>query len=108
MIAGCASSRAFREGGPPNRRHRSIPVYAPKLRDEILRPVLRAVIDARNLNGVLLYLVDDNVRRKNQFAPPAHASGTAAMGKILQRATAVLKMAVTVSRAAVGLSFSMC
>src|SRR5450631_938557 len=64
---------------------RSIPLYAPKFRDNILRPVLRAMIDARDFNGVLFYLIDDNVRRKNQVAPPAHASGTAAMGKILQR-----------------------
>ncbi len=36
---------------------------------KILWPVLRTMIDARDLNGILLDLVNDNVGRKNQFAP---------------------------------------
>jgi hypothetical protein len=68
-------------GGLPNRRHHSAPLYAAEFRGKGLRPVLRAVIDAGDFNGVLLDLVNGDVGRKDQFAPPAHASGAATVGK---------------------------
>jgi hypothetical protein len=49
----------------------------------VLRPVLRTVVDARDFNGVLFDLVDGDVGRKDQFAPPVHASEAAAVRKVL-------------------------
>ena len=41
-------------------------------------------------DGVLLHLIDGDIRRKNQFAPPAHTSGMATMGEVLQCLAAVI------------------
>ena|ERR1039458_9340155 len=76
--------------GLPNRRHRSTPLHAAEFRVKCLRSVVCAVIDARDFNGVLLDLVGGNVGRKDQFAPPAHASGAATVGKVSQRSAAVI------------------
>ena len=44
-----------------------------------LRPILGAVENARNLNRVGLYLIDDDVRqgRESELAPPGHAAASA-------------------------------
>jgi hypothetical protein len=48
-------------------------MHGAEFKGKVLRPVLRAVIDARDFNGVLFDLVDGDVARKNQFAPLVHA-----------------------------------
>lgn len=48
------------------------------------------MIDAGDFNGVLLDLVNGDEGRKDQFAPPAHASGAATVGKVAQRCAAVI------------------
>ena len=72
-----------------------------------LRPVLRAVIDAGDFNGVLLDPVNGDVGRKDQFAPPAHASGAATVGKVAQRCAAVIDGFHCLPSGG-GLSFSIC
>src|SRR5437660_2805485 len=57
---------------------------------KVLRPVLRPVIDARDFNNSLFDLIDGNIGSKDQFAPPAHASRTATVGKRPQLGTAVI------------------
>ena len=56
----------------------------------MLRPVPCAVIDAGDFDGVLLHLIDGDIRRKDQFAPTAHTSGTATVGEVLQCLAAVI------------------
>jgi len=56
----------------------------------VLRPVLRAVIDTGDFNGVLLNLVDGDVGRKDQFAPSVHASGAATVREAAQCLAAVI------------------
>jgi hypothetical protein len=48
------------------------------------------VIDARDFNNPLFDLIDDNIGSKDQFAPPAHASRTATVGKRPQLGTTVI------------------
>ncbi len=57
-----------------------------------LGPVLRTVVDAGDFDGVLLDLVDGDIRqgRKHQLAPPFHASGASKVGKVLQCLAAVI------------------
>lgn len=52
---------------------------------ESLRPVLRGVVDARDFDGVLLDLVNSNIRqgRKNELAPSFDASGASTVGEVL-------------------------
>src|SRR5208282_4572404 len=57
----------FSSRGPTHCR--SIRLLRGGIQKKILWPVLRTMIDARDLNGILLDLVNDNVGRKNQFAP---------------------------------------
>jgi hypothetical protein len=49
------------------------------------------VIDARDFNGVLLDLVDGDIGRKDQFAPPVHPSGAATVGKLPQSLSSVIE-----------------
>ena len=48
-------------------------MHGTEFKGKVLRPVLRAVIDARDFNGVLFDLVDGDIESKDQFAPPVHA-----------------------------------
>jgi hypothetical protein len=58
---------------------------------EFLRPALRGVVDARDFDGVLLDLVNRNIRqgRKDELAPSFHASGASTVGKVFQCLTTV-------------------
>jgi hypothetical protein len=59
---------------------------------ETLRPVLRTVENARNLNCVLLDLIDNNVRqrRKGKFTPSGNAAaGSSKIWEILQASALV-------------------
>lgn len=84
-VSRCPDSRSWNEGG--------------LCLDEVwngktpaLRPILRTVEDARDLNGVWLHLIGNDVRqrRESKFAPPGHAEAELSkVGKVLQ-ATALL------------------
>jgi hypothetical protein len=48
------------------------------------------MIDAGDFDAVLLYLVDDDIWREDQFAPSIDAAGATPMGKLLECRTPVI------------------